>query len=235
MHAVRSRPSWASRSTRSMHGATRPTSNHSRQAATSFVGSRPAPKMMRWGGGGGRGARRVALGRGVLLLGGPPPRGPKGRGASGGHDPAGPPPSARGPRVVLRNDVPRLRGIGSYHARLPPRREQRRSVRISVPAPDSTPAHARRRFRQNEMHDIVGIARRVACAVLAGNDIVRGRDEGAQLLRGVALSAERRHKRRRFGVHDCPEPPVSLREAQQTVDGWIGQYKEGYFPPLTNL
>jgi NTP pyrophosphatase (non-canonical NTP hydrolase) len=28
---------------------------------------------------------------------------------------------------------------------------------------------------------------------------------------------------------------VSLRETQQTVDRWIGQYKEGYFPPLTNL
>jgi NTP pyrophosphatase (non-canonical NTP hydrolase) len=28
---------------------------------------------------------------------------------------------------------------------------------------------------------------------------------------------------------------VSLREAQQTVDAWIGQYKEGYFSPLTNL
>jgi NTP pyrophosphatase (non-canonical NTP hydrolase) len=28
---------------------------------------------------------------------------------------------------------------------------------------------------------------------------------------------------------------VSLREAQQTVDRWIGQYKEGYFPPLANL
>jgi NTP pyrophosphatase (non-canonical NTP hydrolase) len=28
---------------------------------------------------------------------------------------------------------------------------------------------------------------------------------------------------------------VSLREAQQTVDRWIGQYKEGYFPPLSNL
>jgi len=26
-----------------------------------------------------------------------------------------------------------------------------------------------------------------------------------------------------------------LRDAQQTVDRWIGQYKEGYFPPLTNL
>src|SRR5439155_12728630 len=47
MHAVRSRPSSASRSTRSMQGATRPTSNHSRQAATSFVASRPAPKMIR--------------------------------------------------------------------------------------------------------------------------------------------------------------------------------------------
>jgi len=28
---------------------------------------------------------------------------------------------------------------------------------------------------------------------------------------------------------------VSFREAQATVDQWIGQYKEGYFPPLTNL
>ena len=28
---------------------------------------------------------------------------------------------------------------------------------------------------------------------------------------------------------------MSLREAQQTVDRWIGQYKEGYFSPLTNL
>jgi len=28
---------------------------------------------------------------------------------------------------------------------------------------------------------------------------------------------------------------LSLRDAQQTVDRWIGQYKEGYFSPLTNL
>ena len=28
---------------------------------------------------------------------------------------------------------------------------------------------------------------------------------------------------------------MSLRETQETVDRWIGQYKEGYFPPLTNL
>jgi NTP pyrophosphatase (non-canonical NTP hydrolase) len=26
-----------------------------------------------------------------------------------------------------------------------------------------------------------------------------------------------------------------LRDVQQAVDRWIGQYKEGYFPPLTNL
>jgi NTP pyrophosphatase (non-canonical NTP hydrolase) len=26
-----------------------------------------------------------------------------------------------------------------------------------------------------------------------------------------------------------------LRDAQQTVDRWIGQYTEGSFPPLTNL
>jgi len=28
---------------------------------------------------------------------------------------------------------------------------------------------------------------------------------------------------------------VSMREAQQAVDRWIGQYKEGYFSPLTNV
>jgi NTP pyrophosphatase (non-canonical NTP hydrolase) len=28
---------------------------------------------------------------------------------------------------------------------------------------------------------------------------------------------------------------MSLRDAQQAVDRWIGQHKEGYFPPLTNL
>ena len=28
---------------------------------------------------------------------------------------------------------------------------------------------------------------------------------------------------------------MSLREAQERVDQWIGQYKEGYFSPLTNL
>jgi NTP pyrophosphatase (non-canonical NTP hydrolase) len=28
---------------------------------------------------------------------------------------------------------------------------------------------------------------------------------------------------------------VSFRDAQQAVDRWIGQYKEGYFLPLTNL
>ena len=28
---------------------------------------------------------------------------------------------------------------------------------------------------------------------------------------------------------------MSLREAQQTVDRWIGQYKDGYFSPLTTL
>ena len=28
---------------------------------------------------------------------------------------------------------------------------------------------------------------------------------------------------------------MSLYDAQQTVDRWIGQYTEGYFAPLTNL
>jgi NTP pyrophosphatase (non-canonical NTP hydrolase) len=48
-------------------------------------------------------------------------------------------------------------------------------------------------------------------------------------------AAKRRDERRQLGVHVCPEPPVSLRDTQETVDRWIGQYKEGYFPPLTNL
>jgi len=28
---------------------------------------------------------------------------------------------------------------------------------------------------------------------------------------------------------------MSLRDAQRRVDGWIGQFEEGYFHPLTNL
>src|SRR2546430_5539249 len=47
------------------------------------------------------------------------------------------------------------------------------------------------------MHDIVGIARRVAGTVLAGNDVVGGRDEGAQLFCGVPLSFERRDEDRK--------------------------------------
>src|SRR5207247_11197704 len=28
---------------------------------------------------------------------------------------------------------------------------------------------------------------------------------------------------------------MSLREAQQTVDRWVSQFEEGYFPPLVNV
>jgi NTP pyrophosphatase (non-canonical NTP hydrolase) len=28
---------------------------------------------------------------------------------------------------------------------------------------------------------------------------------------------------------------LAFREAQQAVDRWVDQYKEGYFPPLTNV
>ncbi|HWC75323.1 MAG TPA: nucleotide pyrophosphohydrolase [Gemmatimonadales bacterium] len=28
---------------------------------------------------------------------------------------------------------------------------------------------------------------------------------------------------------------MSFREAQQSVDRWIGQFEEGYFPPLVNV
>ena len=30
-------------------------------------------------------------------------------------------------------------------------------------------------------------------------------------------------------------PSLTLREAQARVDEWIGQFEEGYWPPLTNL
>lgn len=29
--------------------------------------------------------------------------------------------------------------------------------------------------------------------------------------------------------------PLTIRGAQDAVDQWIGQFKEGYWPPLTNL
>jgi NTP pyrophosphatase (non-canonical NTP hydrolase) len=28
---------------------------------------------------------------------------------------------------------------------------------------------------------------------------------------------------------------MSFRDAQQTVDGWVSQFEEGYFPPLANV
>jgi NTP pyrophosphatase (non-canonical NTP hydrolase) len=28
---------------------------------------------------------------------------------------------------------------------------------------------------------------------------------------------------------------MSFRDAQQVVDGWVGQFEEGYFPPLVNV
>jgi len=30
-------------------------------------------------------------------------------------------------------------------------------------------------------------------------------------------------------------PALTVREAQARVDAWIGQFKEGYWPPLANL
>jgi NTP pyrophosphatase (non-canonical NTP hydrolase) len=32
-----------------------------------------------------------------------------------------------------------------------------------------------------------------------------------------------------------PAEPITLRGAQNAVDAWIGQFKEGYWPPLANL
>lgn len=36
------------------------------------------------------------------------------------------------------------------------------------------------------------------------------------------------------GDADAPAP-LTLRQAQAEVDAWIGQFKEGYWPPLANL
>src|SRR5436189_25331 len=101
---------------------------------------------------------------------------------------------------------------------------------VGIPVPPG------RRFRQDQVDDIVGVPRRVARAVVLGDDVVGGRDQRAEAVAGgIPLAAKRRDERRQFGVHDSPESLVSLREAQQAVDRWIGQYKEGYFSPLTNL
>lgn len=31
------------------------------------------------------------------------------------------------------------------------------------------------------------------------------------------------------------EPVKTIADLQQTIDGWIGQFEEGYWPPLANL
>lgn len=31
------------------------------------------------------------------------------------------------------------------------------------------------------------------------------------------------------------DPPLTLGDAQRAVDAWIGQFREGYWPPLANL
>jgi NTP pyrophosphatase (non-canonical NTP hydrolase) len=33
----------------------------------------------------------------------------------------------------------------------------------------------------------------------------------------------------------APDQAITLRGAQHAVDAWIGQFKEGYWPPLSNL
>ena len=42
-----------------------------------------------------------------------------------------------------------------------------------------------------------------------------------------------------MGSPDEPEPrersPLTLSDAQRAVDEWIGQFEEGYWPPLVNL
>lgn len=32
-----------------------------------------------------------------------------------------------------------------------------------------------------------------------------------------------------------PLPVTTIADLQQTIDGWIGQFEEGYWPPLANL
>jgi len=42
-------------------------------------------------------------------------------------------------------------------------------------------------------------------------------------------------KRVRFTNGTTLEVDVTIQDAQQQVDAWISQFKEGYFPPLLNL
>lgn len=35
--------------------------------------------------------------------------------------------------------------------------------------------------------------------------------------------------------NDSRQEPLTIRGAQEAVDAWIGQFKEGYWPPLANL
>jgi NTP pyrophosphatase (non-canonical NTP hydrolase) len=37
------------------------------------------------------------------------------------------------------------------------------------------------------------------------------------------------------GEPGVPGAPLTLAGAQQAVDAWIGQFREGYWPPLANL
>jgi NTP pyrophosphatase (non-canonical NTP hydrolase) len=36
-------------------------------------------------------------------------------------------------------------------------------------------------------------------------------------------------------VPGAPDAPLTIAGAQQAVDAWIGQFREGYWPPLANL
>lgn len=37
------------------------------------------------------------------------------------------------------------------------------------------------------------------------------------------------------GPPPAPQPALTLQAAQAAVDAWIGQFDEGYWPPLANL
>ncbi len=36
-------------------------------------------------------------------------------------------------------------------------------------------------------------------------------------------------------MESTEDPPLTLADAQRAVDAWIGQFREGYWPPLANL
>ena len=100
---------------------------------------------------------------------------------------------ARRKGKALGDDVDPWARIGREDASRAPRREECRRVRVAVPPV--------RCFRQNEMDNIVGLARGIACSRLGRDDVIGWRDEGPELAYPIALSDKRCHEGRGTRAH----------------------------------